>query len=82
MIYNKWNWINLLVYFGKSSIVRVLLLTFVNIVKSVVKVDPGYYNAAIGLVCAYYTDLISFKGELNVLSVVLNVYPWIRNEHG
>ena len=82
MIYNKWNWINLLVYFGKSSIVRVLLLTFVNIVKSVVKVDPGNYNEAIGLVCAYYTYLISFKGELNVLSVVLNVYPWIRNEHG
>ena len=81
MIYNKWNWINLLVYFWKSSIVRKLLLT-VNIVKSVVKVDPGNYNAAIGLVCAYYTYLISFKGELNVLSVVLNVYPSIRNEHG
>lgn len=81
MIYNKWNWINLLVYFWKSSIVRELLLT-VNIVKSVVKVDPGNCNAAIGLVCPYYTDLISFKGELNVLPVVLNVYPWKRNEHG
>ena len=43
--------------------------------KSVVKVDPGNCNAAIGLVCPYYTDLISFKGELNVLPVVLNVYP-------